>query len=90
MWELKPSYYQIRFNKNDGTTKWRSLGFAVDVSTKLSTIKGLGWSVSGKTFKGWATSKANADAKKVWKMDGATVKNAAAEGKTLSIYAIWQ
>ena len=90
VWELKPGYYQIRFNKNDGTTKWRSLGFALDTSTKLSTIKGLGWEREGSTFKGWASNKANADAKKVWKTDGATVKNAAAEGKTLSIYAIWQ
>ena len=89
-WELKPGYYQIRFNKNDGTGKWRTLGFECDKSTKLSTIAGLGWERLGYTFKGWASNKANADAGKVWKPDGEWVKNAAAEGRTLSIYAIWE
>ena len=90
VWELKPGYYQIRYNKNDGTGKWRALGYEYGVSTKLPTIKALNWTVSGKTFKGWATSAANASAGKVWKTDGAAVSTAAAEGKTLSIYAIWE
>ena len=90
VWELKPGYYQIRFNKNDGTGKWRSLGFQRDASTKLSSIAALGWERPGKRFRGWASNKANADAGKVWKPDAAAVKNAAAEGKTLSIYAIWE
>ena len=89
-WELKPGYYQIRFNKNDGTGKWRTLGFECDKSTKLSTIAGLGWERPGYTFKGWASNKANADAGKVWKPDGEWVTNATAEGRTLSIYAIWE
>jgi len=89
-WALKPGYYQIRFNKNDGTGKWRTLGFQVDASTKLSTIAGLGWERPGYTFKGWASNAANAAAGKVWKTDGEWVKNAAAEGRTLSIYAIWE
>ncbi len=88
-WSLKPGYYQIRFNKNDGTGKWRTLGFQLDASTKLSTIAGLGWERPGYSFKGWASNKANADAGKVWKADGEWIKNVAAEGKTLSIYAIW-
>ena len=90
VWELKPGYYQIRYNKNDGTGKWRALGYEYGVSTKLPTIKALNWTVSGKTFKGWATSAANASTGKVWKTDGAAVSTAAAEGKTLSIYAIWE
>ena len=90
VWALKPGYYQIRFNKNDGTGKWRSLGFQRDASTRLSTIAALGWTRTGYSFAGWASSKANADAGKVWKPDGEWVKNAAAEGKTLSIYAIWR
>ena len=89
-WTLKPGFYQVRFNKNDGTGKWRTLGFQCGASVKLNTIAGLGWTRAGHPFKGWATSKANADAKKVWKTDGAWVKDATAEGKTLSIYAIWQ
>ncbi len=89
-WELKPGYYQIRFNKNDGSGKWRTLGFELDASTKLSTIAGLGWERPGYTFKGWASNKANAAAGKVWKADGEWIKNVAAEGRTLSIYAIWE
>ena len=89
-WKLKPGYYQIRFNKNDGTGRWRSLGFECGKSTRLSTLSALGWERQGYTFKGWASSKANADAGKVWKPDGAWVTNAAAEGKTLGIYAIWE
>ena len=90
VWRLKAGYYQIRFNRNDGTGKWRSLGFARDASTRLSTISGLGWERPGYVFGGWASSKANADAGKVWKTDGEWVKNAVAEGKTLSIYALWR
>ena len=90
VWALKPGFYQVRYNKNDGTGKWRSLGYEYGVSTKLSTVKALGWSVSGKTFKGWATSAANASAGKVWKADGAAVSTAADAGKTVGIYAIWQ
>ena len=89
-WELKPGYYQIRFNKNDGSGKWRTLGFECDKSTKLSTIAGLGWERPDCTFRGWASNKANADAGKVWKPDGEWVTNATAEGRTLSIYVIWE
>jgi len=89
-WALKPGYYQIRFNRNDGGGKWRTLGFERGKSTKLSTIGALGWEREGYEFVGWASSKANADAGKLWKPDGAWVTNAAAEGKTLSIYAIWR
>jgi hypothetical protein len=89
-WALKPGYYQIRFNRNDGGGKWRTLGFECGKSTKLSTIGALGWERDGYEFVGWASSKANADAGKLWKPDGAWVTNAAAEGKTLSIYAIWR
>ena len=70
--------------------KWRSLGYEYGVPTKLSTVKALGWSVSGKTFRGWASSAANAAAGKVWKVDGAAVSTAADAGRTLGIYAIWQ
>ena len=90
VWELKPGYYQIRFNKNDGTGRWRTLGFQLGASTKLSTIAGLGWERPGYKFVGWASNAANADAGKVWKTDGEWIKNAAAEGRTLSIYAIWE
>ena len=89
-WSLKPGYYQVRFNKNDGTGKWRTLGFECGASAKLNTLAGLGWERDGYTFKGWGSNKANADVGKVWKLDGAWVKDATAEGKTLSIYAIWE
>ncbi|MCR5413424.1 MAG: hypothetical protein K6F50_01690 [Kiritimatiellae bacterium] len=88
-WRLKGGYYEIRFNKNDGSGKWRTLGYECGKRQKLSTIAGLGWTRSGYSMAGWGASKANADAGKVWKLDGAWVKDGTAEGKTLSIYAIW-
>ena len=89
-WTLKPGYYQIRFNKNDGTGKWRTLGFERGASAKLNTVKGLGWTRAGHPFKGWGSNKANANAGKVWKTDGAWIRDVTDEGKTLSIYAIWK
>lgn len=89
-WELNSGCYQIRFNKNDGTGRWRTLGFARDTSVKLSTIAALDWTRLDGEFVGWGSNAANATAGKVWKSDGAWVKNAADEGKTLSIYAIWE
>ena len=89
-WTLKPGYYQIRFNKNDGTGKWRTLGFECGATAKLNTIAGLGWERPGHTFFGWASNKANADAGNLWKIDGAWIKDVTSEGKTLSIYAMWE
>ena len=89
-WQLKAGYYQMRFNKNDGTGKWRTLGFECGKASKINTIAALGWERAGVEFQGWASNKANAEAGKVWKPDGAWVTDATAEGKTLSIYAIWE
>ena len=89
VWELKPGFYQIRFNKNDGSGKWRALGFECGVPTKLPSIAALGWKREGHSFDFWASSKANADAGYRWRYDGETVSAAAAEGKTLSVYAVW-
>ena len=89
-WKLKSGYYQIKFNKNDGTGKWRSLAYEYGKSTALPTCtKGLGWTRKDYAFGGWATSAANAKAGKVWKADAAKVVTAAASGKTLNVYAIW-
>nr|MCR5413532.1 InlB B-repeat-containing protein [Kiritimatiellia bacterium] len=88
-WKLKPGYYEMRFNKNDGTGKWRTLGYQTGTSARLSTISALGWTRSGHSLKGWGSSKANASKGKVWKTDGAWFKNATGTGKTISIYAIW-
>ena len=41
VWALKPGFYQIRFNKNDGSGKWRALGFECGVPTKLPSIAAL-------------------------------------------------
>ena len=90
IWQLTAGYYQIAFHKNDGTGKWRSLGYQYGKSTKLPTcVNGLGWGRAGYVFKGWATSEANAKAGKIWKADGAWVSTAAAKGKTLNVYAVW-
>ncbi|MCR5413442.1 MAG: leucine-rich repeat domain-containing protein [Kiritimatiellae bacterium] len=89
-WRLKDGYYQIRFNKNDGSGRWRSLGYRYGTQTSLPTLKALGWTRSGAVFAGWGSSRANAASGKVWKSDGARVERAASPGATLSVYAIWE
>ena len=88
VWEA--GTYTIRFNKNDGSGATASRTFTYNVKTRLPLVKSdLGWTLSGYTFKGWATSVANADAGKVWKSDWAVVQAPVAAGKTLNVYAIW-
>ena len=87
IWKLKSDYYEIRFEKNDGTGKWRALGYEYGKSTALPSYDaGLGWARDGYEFKGWATSAGG----KVWKTDKAAVATAAAKGKTLVVYAVWE
>ena len=83
--------YTIKFHRYDASDgKTEAYEFNYGVSTALPKLGALGWARRGFDFKGWATSQANAAAGKVWKLDGAWVKDATAEGKTLSIYAIWE
>ena len=85
--------YTIRFHKNTGVTPEvvRSQGFQSGVRTRLPAVRnGLGWARAGFVFKGWATSKANAKAKKVWKTDWAYVTDATSLGKVLDVWAIWE
>ena len=90
-WELKTGYYQIKFYKNDGTDKWRTLAYEHGKSTALPTCEaGLGWTRAGYKFEGWAVSAANARAGKVWKAGGAKVSTATDKGSTLSVYAVWK
>ena len=91
VWELADGYYGIKFNKNDGTGKWRGVACKYGEATALPSCgAGLGWTRAGYTFKGWATSAANAAAGKVWKGDRGTVQTAASAGTTLNVYAIWE
>ncbi len=83
--------YTIKFHRYDASDeKTEAYDFDYRVNTRLPTLNSMGWARRGFDFKGWATSQANAAAGKVWKTDGAWVKDATAEGKTLSIYAIWK
>ena len=91
VWELADGYYGIKFNKNDGTGKWRGVACKYGEATALPSCgAGLGWTRAGYTFMGWATSAANAAAGKVWKGDRGTVQTAASAGTTLNVYAIWE
>ena len=91
VWALADGYYGIKFNKNDGTGKWRGVACKYGEATALPSCGvGLGWTRDGYTFKGWATSAANAAAGKVWKGDCGTVQTAASAGTTLNVYAIWE
>ena len=90
-WKLKPGYYQIRFNKNDGTGKWRTLAYEYGKSTALPTCAaGLGWTRRGYAFRGWASSAANASSGILWREDKTSVATAIGIGKTLSVYAMWE
>ena len=83
--------YTIRFNRNDGSGATASRTFTYNVKTRLPALKnGLGWSRTGYTFKGWATSIANANAGKIWKEDWAYVQTPVAPGNTLNVYAVWE
>jgi hypothetical protein len=91
IWKLTPGYYSIRFNKNDGTGKWRELGYKYGDNTTLPTIAtGLQWSRDGYKFGGWATSAANASKGIVWRGDKGVTRTPVAAGKTLNVYAIWK
>ncbi len=91
VWELADGYYGIKFNKNDGTGKWRGVACKYGEATALPSCGvGLGWTREGYTFKGWATSAANASAGKVWKGDRGTVQTGVPAGTTLNVYAIWE
>ena len=91
IWKLTPGYYSIRFNKNDGSGKWRELGYKYGDNTTLPTIEnGLQWSRAGYRFGGWATSAANAAKGIVWRGDKGVTRTPVAAGKTLNVYAIWK
>jgi hypothetical protein len=88
---LTSGYYSIRFNKNDGSGKWRELGYKYGDNTTLPTIAtGLQWSRDGYKFGGWATSAANASKGIVWRGDKGVTRTPVAAGKTLNVYAIWK
>lgn len=88
VWALKSGYYQLRFNKNDGSGRWRTVAFAYGTKMRLpSCAIGLGWSRPGYTFAGWSLG-ANATA--VWKGDWAYVSTPFAAGTTRGVYAIWR
>ena len=86
VWKLKPGFYEIKFNKNDGSGKWRTVAYEYDVKTRIPTVRnGLGWFVSGYKFGGWALSARG----KKWKDDWAYVATPVKAGETLNAYAIW-
>ena len=92
IWTLKEGFYSIRFNKNDGSGKWRELGYEYGKNTTLPTIEnGLGWGRPGYTFVGWRTkTEIDKGGTKIWLKDKGVTKTPIAAGKTLSIYAIWE
>lgn len=90
-WSVDPNGYVIRFHKCDGTGLTREVGFVYGTSTALPTCEGgLGWKNDSGLFKGWATSLENAVKVVVWQPDGASVSTAAAKGKTMDVYAVWE
>lgn len=89
VWAVASDSYAIYFVRNDGAGTWRTIGFKHGVSTAIPTIKALGWARRGYVFKGWSLTTADARNNKIWKPDGAKIATAAAQGKTLTVYASW-
>lgn len=83
--------YGIRFHKNDGSGAVEARTFGHGVKTRLPLVRsGLGWARGGFVFRGWATSPSKAAAGIAWKDDWAYVSTAAAVGRMLDVYAIWE
>ena len=79
--------YTVRFNRNDGSGETKTQTFTRGVSQNLlwkdSQLK---WTRDGYTFLGWAKSSTGA----VVYSNGQSVKDIAAAGATLNLYAVWQ
>ena len=79
--------YTIAYDANGGTGTTSSSTHTYDVAKALTTN---GYSKTGYSFVGWATSKALADAGTKAYNDGQSVTNlSATQGATVTLYAIW-
>lgn len=79
--------YTIAYDANGGTGTTSSSTHTYDVAKSLTTN---GYSKTGYSFVGWATSKALADAGTKAYNDGQSVTNlSATQGATVTLYAIW-
>ena len=86
VWQLAAGYYEIRFNKYDGSGAWRSVAFAHGTKTRIPSLaNGLGWAKRGFDFQGWSTGAGGA----VWKADWAYVSEPVKPGQTLNVWASW-
>ena len=79
--------YDVCFHSND----WRNFNEVQKIRLGLSWSllwldSGLGWTRTGFDFLGWAKSPSG----DVVYANGAAVKNLAAEGKTMHLYAVWR
>lgn len=84
-----PIKYKIKYNGNGATSgSIKTQTCTYDKKSKLSANK---FRRNGYTFKGWATSKANAKKGKVKYKNKASVKNLTANnGATITLYAVWK
>ena len=82
-----PITYTVTYNANGGTGTTDNSSHTYD-ATKVLTSNG--FSKTGYTFGGWATSQANADAGTVAYTDGQSVSNlSSTQGATVELFAIW-
>ena len=79
--------YKIAFYANGGTGKMSAQKMTYGKAAKLKANK---FKREGYVFKGWAKSKALANAGKVAYKNGKTVKNLVKNGKTVKLYAVWK
>jgi len=87
VWIKSDSCYLVNFNRNDGTTgKSGQVLPSGTTSSLLYMSSQLGWTRSGYVFSGWSKS---ATATVASYVNGQKVKDLAAAGKTINLYAVW-
>jgi len=82
-----PTTYTVRYNSNDGSSRTQTQTMTLDTTRPLSWMDSqIGWKRSGHVFAGWSRMPTG----DVAFSNGQQVRNLAAGGKTIDLYAIWK
>ena len=88
IWKKTSEAYTVNYWKNDGTTAKAGQVLSVGETQPLIYMSSqLGWARTGYTFAGWGKS---ASATTTAYINGQKVKDLAAAGGTVNLYAIWK
>ena len=82
-----PITYTVTYNANGGTGSTANSSHTYDAAKALTTN---GFSKTGYTFSGWATTQTNADAGTIAYTNSQSVSNlSSTQGATVTLYAVW-